>query len=70
MQRAFSFLAGAFVGALTGAALAVLFAPAPGKTTREDLQNRFRQMRHEMKQAAAARREELQAQLANLRQPR
>jgi len=69
MQRTFSFLAGALTGALVGATLAVLFAPVPGKTLRQDLQDRFNELRDEMQNAAADRRSELEAQLQSLRSP-
>ena len=66
MQKTLSFLAGAVLGAMTGATLAVLFAPAPGKTIREDLRSRVQKVSEDMKQAAETRRLELEAQLANM----
>ena len=53
MQRMLGFLAGAVSGALVGATLAILFAPAPGKTVREDLQHRVQQVQEQMKKAAS-----------------
>jgi len=70
MNKAIGFLAGALTGALVGATIAVLFAPAPGKTTRQDLRDRVQQLRNEMQQAAADRRAEMEAQLASFRSPR
>ncbi len=69
MQRAISFLSGAVMGALVGATIAVLLAPAPGETVRSDLQARIQQLRDEMQQAAAGKRAEMEAQLENLRKP-
>lgn len=69
MQRTLSFLAGAVTGALVGATLMVLFTPASGETIRSDLRNRVGALQGQMKDAAAARRKELEAQLASLRAP-
>jgi gas vesicle protein len=70
MQRALSFLAGAISGAVVGATLMVLFTPASGETIRSDVRKRVQGLRDQMSEAAAARRAELQAQLAGLRAPR
>ena len=70
MQKTLSYLAGALTGALVGATLVVLFTPASGETIRSDLRNRVEALRDQMKDAAAARRAELEAQLASLREPR
>lgn len=69
MQRTISFLAGAITGALVGATLMVLFTPASGETIRSDLRNRVQSLQGQMKDAAATRRQELEAQLASLRAP-
>ena len=69
MQRSLNFLAGAVTGALVGATLMVLFTPIPGESVRSDLRNRFLTLRDEMTQAAAIRRADMEAQLANLRAP-
>ena len=69
MQRILNFLAGAVTGALVGATLMVLLTPAPGETIRSDLRNRVLNLRDEMTQAAANRRADMEAQLANLRAP-
>lgn len=69
MQRVLSFLAGSLTGALVGATLMVLFTPAPGETIRSDLKNRVQRLQDEMQGAAAARRAEMEAQLARLRAP-
>jgi gas vesicle protein len=70
MQRTLSYLAGAITGALVGATLVVLFTPASGETIRSDLRNRVDALRMQMKDAASARRDDLEAQLARLRAPR
>lgn len=70
MQRTFSFLVGAFTGALVGATLMVLLTPASGETIRSDLRNRIDALRDQMQDAAAARRSELESQLDSLRTPR
>jgi len=70
MQKTLSYLAGAVTGALVGATLVVLFTPASGETIRADLRNRVDGLRMQMQDAAAARRAELEAQLARLREPR
>jgi gas vesicle protein len=70
MQKTLSYLAGAVTGALVGATLVVLFTPASGETIRSDLRNRVNMLRMQMQDAAAARRAELEAQLARLREPR
>jgi gas vesicle protein len=70
MQRTLSYLAGVVTGALVGATLMVLFTPASGETIRSDLRNRVDGLVDQMKDAAQARREEMEAQLAAMREPR
>ncbi len=70
MRKMMSFLAGAVTGALVGSVLMVLYTPASGETIRSDVRNRALALRDQMKGAAAARRAELEAQLAGLRAPR
>ena len=70
MQRTFSYLAGAITGALVGATLVVLFTPQSGESIRSDLRNRVQSLREQMKEAASARRQELEAQLSDLRAPK
>lgn len=70
MQRTLSFIFGAITGALVGATLMVLFTPAPGETIRSDLRNRIQALQDQMQSAAAARRQELENQLAQMRAPR
>ncbi len=69
MRRFMSFLSGAFLGALVGAVAALLLAPSSG----EDLQLRARErlfsLRDEVRDAYAARKAQLEAELEALRQP-
>ena len=69
MKRMLSFLSGAIVGALVGATLALLFAPASGEGVREQLRQRAMALQEEVKKAAAERRAELEEQLGSLRTP-
>ncbi|MDD2696032.1 MAG: YtxH domain-containing protein [Anaerolineales bacterium] len=69
MQRIISFLSGLAMGALVGATLALLLAPSSGEQMRTQIQERSKQLSDEVRQAAAARRTELEQQLASLRAP-
>ena len=69
MRKLFSLLSGLVVGALVGSTLAILFAPASGEEIRLRLVEKTRNLREEIKQAAAERRAELEQQLAALRAP-
>jgi gas vesicle protein len=70
MNRAANFLLGAVIGGLIGATIAILMAPASGEEMRTNIRMRTDQVRSEVAQAAAARRAELENQLASLRAPR
>jgi len=70
MRRFLSFLAGALVGGMVGAVVAILLAPVSGSDLRTQLLDRATKMQDEVKAAAAARRLELEQQLAALRAPR
>lgn len=67
MSRVFSFVRGALMGGLVGAAAALLLAPASGEELRNRIESRVEEVRSEMEQAAEVRRAELEAQLADLR---
>ncbi|MDD5467930.1 MAG: YtxH domain-containing protein [Anaerolineales bacterium] len=69
MQRIISFLSGLAMGALVGATLALLLAPSSGEQMRTQIRERSKQLSDEVRQAAAARRAELEQQLASLRAP-
>ena len=70
MRRIFSFLLGGIAGALVGAVIALLLAPAQGTDTRGMLRERVVTVRKDVQAAAAARRADLEHQLAQLRAPR
>lgn len=55
-----------FVGALTGAAVALLFAPAPGEETRDFLGQRARESRDKARDAMEQGRDFYQRQRENL----
>jgi len=69
MKRFMAFMAGAIMGGLVGATLALLLAPASGVELRTQLQERVEGLREEIRSAAAERRAELEEQLAALRAP-
>lgn len=69
MRRMMSFFSGSIIGALVGATLALLYAPASGDELRNQMQSRAEHIQGEVKAAAANRRAELELQLSNLRQP-
>ncbi len=70
MRKLLSFLVGVLLGALVGASLALLLTPAPGKDLQAQMQERVQYIGNEVKNAAAARRAELEKQLAEMRSPR
>lgn len=70
MRRTFSFLYGAFIGSLIGATFGLLMAPAAGEEMRKQMKDRAEQIQLEVKNAAAARRAEMEKQLETLRAPR
>jgi gas vesicle protein len=70
MRRLISFFVGAVMGGLVGATAAVLLAPSSGNDLRQQLRERGIKLQVEVKAAAAARRAELEDQLATLRAPR
>ncbi len=70
MRRTISFLYGAILGGLIGATVGLLLAPSPGEEIRGQMRERAEKVQLEVKNAAAARRAELEQQLATLRAPR
>ena len=70
MRKFLSFLVGAILGGLVGATAAILLAPVSGGDLRSQLRDRALKIQDEVKAAAAARRAELEEQLATLRAPR
>jgi gas vesicle protein len=69
MRRFFGFLLGAAGGALVGATLAILLAPASGQDLRNEMRSRFKKFGDELQEAAQQRRGELERQLEAMRHP-
>ena len=70
MNKFLNFVAGATLGALVGASVAILLAPVSGEELQAQIKEQVEQIQLEVKTAAADRRAELEAQLSNLREPR
>lgn len=70
MNKLINFVAGAALGGLIGAAVAILMAPVSGEELQAQLKAQVEQIQLEVKAAASERRTELEEQLASLRQPR
>jgi gas vesicle protein len=70
MNRLLSFLSGAVMGGLVGAAVAIILAPSSGEDLRLQMKDRAQQIQEEVKTAAVERRAELEQQLEVLRAPR
>ena len=70
MSKFINFVAGATLGALVGAATALLLAPISGEELQTQIRNQVEQIQLEVKTAASDRRAELEEQLASLREPR
>ena len=70
MRRVLGFLLGVVSGSLVGAVLVLLLTPTTGTDLRGQLRDRATALRNDVQYAAAARRAELEQQLAQLRAPR
>jgi gas vesicle protein len=70
MRGVLSFLSGAALGLVVGASLAILLAPSSGNELRKQMQERAERIQLEVREAAEARRKELEQQLETLRAPR
>lgn len=70
MNKFINFVAGAALGALVGAAAALLLAPVAGEELQAQIREQVEQIQLEVKTAASERRAELEEQLATLREPR
>ncbi|MGA9531996.1 MAG: YtxH domain-containing protein [Anaerolineales bacterium] len=68
MRRMINFMAGAFCGALVGSVAALLLAPYAGEDLRERATQRFGSLRDEMNTAYRARRQQLEHELASMRE--
>lgn len=67
MNKIISFLGGALLGALTGAATVLLITPKSGETVRKSIKKEVDAILEEGRRASAVRREELEAQLTQMR---
>jgi gas vesicle protein len=68
MRRMMNFMAGAFFGALVGSIAALLLAPYAGQDLRTRASERFGSLRDEMNTAYRARRQQLEQELASMRE--
>lgn len=68
MNKALSFVAGVFCGAVVGAAAAILLAPSSGEELRHDMVNRWERALEEARQAMEETRLELRAQFEQMQQ--
>jgi gas vesicle protein len=67
MRRFFTFLLGTMSGAIVGASIALLIAPASGEELRNRARERFADLRDELKEAYEVRSAQLQAELDEMR---
>ncbi len=67
MNKVLNLLFGFVLGGVVGSALVLLLTPLSGDELRSEVQDYTRQVRHEVEQAAANRRAELERELARLR---
>ena len=70
MNKFINFVAGATLGALVGATIALLLAPISGEELQTQIKDQVEQIQLEVKTAASDRRAELEGQLSTLREPR
>jgi gas vesicle protein len=70
MNKAIRFLSGAILGAMVGAAVAILLAPTSGDMLQQQIRGRIETIQGEVRQASQERRHELEQQLSSLRSPR
>ena len=68
-MRFIRFFVGAVLGGLIGAVVVILFTPVSGEQMRAQVNGYFSDSVEEVRQAASARRAELEKQLARLRMP-
>lgn len=67
MNKMMGFLAGIFCGAVVGSVAALLLAPMSGRELQSQARERFDDLFDEAREAAEARRAQLEAQLAALK---
>ena len=69
MAKFGKFMSGFFLGALLGGAAAILLAPYSGDQMRSEVDGYFKKTTEDIRLAAAKKREELEKQLSQLREP-
>ena len=67
MRKFGNLVLGALLGGLVGSGLALLFAPGTGESTRQEINDYFKNLQDEVNRAADEKRAELEAQLRSLR---
>ena len=67
MRKFGNLMLGAILGGFIGSALALLFAPASGEKTRNEIEAYFKNLQEEVNRAADEKRAELETQLRKLR---
>jgi gas vesicle protein len=67
MKKFANFMAGAILGGLVGATVAMLLAPSEGKALQDKMKNTFIELKDEVESAAQERRKELEDQLSVMR---
>lgn len=67
MRKFGNLVLGAIIGGLFGSAMALLFAPASGEKTRNEIEAYFTNLQEEVNRAADEKRVELEAQLRSMR---
>lgn len=68
MKKFMSFMAGAILGGLVGAGVAMLYSPTDGQTLQNRIKDSFIELKTDVLQAAEDKRKELNEQLSTLRQ--
>lgn len=69
MRRLLSFVFGITIGGAVGLVLVTLFSPVSGREVRQNLRDHYQQALEKARTAAAAKRTELEAELAKATQP-
>jgi len=69
IRSLFGFVIGALLGTLVGLTVGILFAPASGEETRGQIRERSSAVSAEVKNAALARKAELENRIAQMRAP-